>query len=817
MSPVDPNNPFAFELEVEGEDNLRKALAKGERAYLNFGKSIDKVTDGLQDESEAHAKAGQAAKKAAQAAEEATEAKEQEAKKLGFFAKLKEKFLRRGEKADENAAKRRGGVSKRIRGFFKREKDAADDAGISFGKLAGLIGGATIIGGLVAAARAYLEFDNQIRQLQSTLAGQPRVMNAAASAVQGLTGYLEFSREELIAVTKQMGDLHLVAGNTPKAAQQFRELTMDVLHLSRAMDVGTSSVVDMFDSFKRVYGLPHHRLRGIASSMKFIQEQTGITGEELLTFGKSLEDVLARMRGTTKNTKADVTRDMMAMAGVMKKFGIDAGDAIPSLFSEAMKIDSDKGNEWLAFLQSQTGVAMEDIRSMIEKGDTVTPMTLFIKSLKQQGPEMLRLNESYFTDMTGMSFAHLRKLMDVNEKGLRGFVEQTKKAEKVRNLHEKRAQARQNQLSQMWNNLKRAFERIWLAIGKIVVKVTTKLADFLIPKIMQGISWLEQKFAWFNSPEGGKAIHEWWDKTIKFFSKAGGVIEWVVDKISKAIKWWQGLSTETKTLIGVGGGLVLVFGKLLPIMGALGGKVAAVAAGLTAVYVGAKKVADWVDKEQTKGIKALSKAKATSHAITEFGLKGTEQERMGFIKGEMFGKEAQAGRTLITGSGKINMDELNRRATALIPTPAGWDFMPDFMKRKTVLEPRQRLVKMWAAALGVVLKKTDMSKVRASRERDLARLKQTQKPPPVPVAKVAPAPTTTPQVRAAPTPTPVTPTPPVAPAKPPSGPQIVAVQSQTTDALLGEIRDILKKGSAGTAAGAQPHPSRAQFHRSLGG
>jgi hypothetical protein len=107
--------------------------------------------------------------------------------------------------------------------------------------------------------------------------------------------------------------LKLIKGNTEAASKAFESLVTDTVNLSKSMNVSTDSVVGLYDQFTRVYGLPHNRLRNISASMKFIQETTSISGQELISFTQNLDGVLSRMINTSDTAKAEVTADMMAI------------------------------------------------------------------------------------------------------------------------------------------------------------------------------------------------------------------------------------------------------------------------------------------------------------------------------------------------------------------------------------------------------------------------------------------------------------------------------------------------------------------------
>lgn len=779
------DNPFFFSADVD-VDNLKNSLSKAEKMYLAMAAGMSKMVEGLEDLSKKEEEAGKKSKK--QAGDE-----EKRSNKRSFFARA------------------RGKMSKGFLGILKREKGAADGLGISLKSLGGLIGGATIIGLIGKAVSSYLKFYTQIAQLNTTLSGTPRLMNVAAGAVQGLTGYLNLGRDELVQVAKSLNVVALEVDKLPGSRKIFRGIFMDTIHLAKSMDVSSQSVADLYTTFLRVYKLPHHSLRGIAASMKFIQEQTGISGEELLSFGKSLDKILAQMIGVSGKGKAKVTQDLMAMAGVLKKAGVDPKEIL-GVMQQATDITNEQGQKFLAFISEGTGKTAEDIRQMILKGKVLDVAGMLGERLKKVGKRTLVDYQRFYGEQTGVGIASMLRMRNISTKQLKAFAKAADEQAKKRALHTKRAQALQHSLLTAWNALKRAFEKLWLAIGKRLTEFIARVSGPVIKAITGWVNWI-------TSPQGGQAIEDWFGRVVQgaknvwkwIKAKVVPIFQWLGEKIAWVWKKWDGLSATTKKWLLIGGGLLLLFGKFVPLIAVMGSKVAIVVAGLTALYVGAKKVADWIDKEQTKRIKATSQAKVTSSSITQ-AMGAGKAGRMGFVKGEMFGKEAKAGKTLVTPGGKVNVKELQRRAMELIPTPMGWDLMPDALKRKFVLQPRAALVEQWRQGLNAVLGQTDMKAIRASRARDLALLKGGARgvaaKKPVAAKPATPVSAVKAKVGVAVPPTPAV--------EPPAPPVItVKADSKTRNMLLAEIREILK-GMQQQNAIRRAHPATAAVKGALG-
>jgi hypothetical protein len=529
MPPNQKDNPFFFEADLD-VDNLTKALSKGEKAYLAMADGMGSLTDALEDHSR---KEDEAAKKAKKHAQD----EEKRANKRSFFARGRKK------------------MSKGFLGILRREKDAAGGLGISLKALGGLIGGATILGLIGKAVSSYLTFHRQIASLNTTLSGTPRLMNVAAGAVQGLTGYLDLSREELVQIAKSLNVVALEVDKLPGSRKIFRGIMMDTVHLAKSMDVSAQSVSDLYSTFLRVYKLPHHSLRGISASMKFIQEQTGISGEELMTFGKSLRTILAQMIGATGKTKAQATKDLLAMAGVFKKAGVDATQ-MSSIFAQAMDKNSDAGQKFLQFIGPAMGKSSDEIRKMLQEGKFLDVAGGLSEALRRAGPKAIQEYQSYYGELTGLGVADMLALSKLTTKNFKDFAKQNDLAAKKQALHRKRAMRLQHSLSRMWNTMKRAFEKLWLSVGRILTNLVAKIAKFMIPKIIAAVKWLDQ---WFNrfSRGGGAQFNKWIEQAWQWMRKhlwpalkdIGKLIAWVAKKVKEGIEWWNTLTGTEKKIV----------------------------------------------------------------------------------------------------------------------------------------------------------------------------------------------------------------------------------------------------------------------------
>ena len=643
--PTKVDNPLYFEADVNFKP-LDAALSKSEKNYIRMSKKVKIVSSALDDQAK-HAKiSGAAIKKAAKDAEEAETSKDDAVKKGGVLSKL----------LNREAAKL---------------------------KAAKLIGGATVVGLIGSAMSAFLEFDQAMREFNTTLGNSNRLMDASQSLVEDWTGILGLSRDELVQLGKQIGEVRLVTEGMKDSSLVFRGIAEDAIMLGKSMDVSSSSVVDMYDRFTRVYELPHHRLRGISAAMKHIQETTAISGEELVSFAKGLDDVLSRMLKTTGDTRANVTQDMMALAGVFKDIGIEP-EAITGVFGRALKLDSEQGQQWLAFLSRNTQYGMDQLRTMIEKGDVTTPMELFIKQLKRDGPQALKWNEQYYTEMTGMSYDQLTKLMKVDEKSLGARIKQMRKVADEQALHRERAMALQHSLTRLWTEMKNSFAKLWRSIGEGVTAIVTKLAKFLIPVIIRFTNRLEGWVAWVTSPAGGKVI-EGFFKDVWIFLK--GKLVWLGSKIKNAIIWWEELTKSEKTTVkwvaGITAALIALSGPLGIIAKLVGGlgpsilgmvKVAAPALGklagpiglAVAAFLAGKEVIDQMFEASSRMLREREKWQEIERKESE---RKQSRDQFAFLLKNMatstkeeFSKKIglMLERGLITGGGEVVMSEFMR-------------------------------------------------------------------------------------------------------------------------------------------------------------
>lgn len=651
------SNPFHFEASL-GVNNLRKALSRAEKAYIGMSKGMGRIVGKL----EGVDKAKQAFIKT-QMRSLKSQAKEVRSEAIRIKVIKKTWRQERGIfKAREKLRKKDARLQRKIEkgGIFRRA------AGAIFSKVGGAIAGAVGIGLITKAITDFLEFDKQIRSLNTTLSGTPKLMGVAAGAVQGLTGYIGLSREELVQMAKSLNVVALEVNKLPDSKRVFRGIMMDTIHLSKSMDVSAESVSDLFSTFLRVYKLPHHSLRGIAASMKFIQEQTGISGEELLSFGKNLDKIMSQMVGVSGKGKAKVTKDLMAMAGVLKKAGVDPNEIL-GIMTKAIDIEDEAGQKFLSFIAQGSGKSMEQIRQMILKGEVLDVAGMIGTRLRKVGKKTLVDYQRFFGEQTGMGIEAMMHMRGVTTKSLKDMAAAADAASKKQGFLRKRAERLQHSLSRMWNTMKRAFEKLWFAIGKRLTEFIQRVSG---PVIKALTNWAN----WVMSPQGGKSISGFFTKVSDGIST---VWKWIKDKLIPAFQWigekiswlwkkWSKLDDSTKAWIIGGAAALVIFGKMSGVLAALGSKVGGIAAGLMAVYAGAKAVAGWIDKQQTKQLAQEQTARSVTREVSMAHGKKTFSQRQGAIRSMI----ASKGRPFDL-KGNINETYLAKKAMEASPG-AGW-------------------------------------------------------------------------------------------------------------------------------------------------
>lgn len=820
------DNPFFFEADLDTKE-LKNALSKAEKMYMSFGDKLEDLVEGLETQEDAQRKVGEAAKDAAKDSLEG--AKDQDAarkKTTGIFRK----------------------TGKVIAGIFKREKDAVGDLGISYRSLLTIIGGATAVGLIGKLVKDYLEWDKEIRSLSVAFGDQNKVVGAASGLVQAYTGYLDLSRDELVGIVKQMGELQIVSGNTAQAAATFKSIAKEAIHLGKAMDVSIDSVVELYDTFTRVYKLPHNKLRNISASMKYIQETTSISSQELMSFAQGLDDVTSRMIKTTDAGKAKATADMMAMAGVLKDIGVQP-EKVSQMFGEAMKIHSTEGARFLSFISEGTEYQAEQLRQMMVRGEVETPLTLLIQRIKKETPEWLSMNEEWLTETTRLSMAELTNIQR-STKPIHTLIAGARKAYAEGAKHTEAAMKRQNKLSMMWNNFKRVLERIWLSIGRNVTIIVTKLAEYLMPVLQRVAESMASWSGWAQSPSGARAITDWIEyKAIPFFKRlwkiATETFDWIVEKVRALIKWWGTLSDEQKKILVIGGAVATMFGStitsgIVKAIGAMGPWGAAFAAVAAAAMWAGKKIIDEFYEPQIRMTKEVMRIEKQQHEAwkqyAEFKYARSQIQNIANMKEadavDMLRRLREEG--FITEEGLIKHDE------RFIRNMGDLRFLQNELNKSLAKNVKltQAMGEKTAGVAGIIGKiggksKDTIDKIKRAREEatitsplgkkviapglegtiptlgatPLAATAATvEAAMPVAPVPIPAAPPTVPQI--IPPPTTVTPA-----AAPPLTPQItVKADSPTSEKLLGEIRDTLVRiGNQG-----KMHPSRALVGQVLG-
>lgn len=781
----DTHNPLSLEIEVLGNDNLTKSLAKSEAAYIKAEKAIHKTVAALKDESNE-------SKETAKNKRKETKSREDEHTKVTGWARVKAALFGKHSKKEEDDVKKRGGLSKFITGFYHREKEAADEAGISFSSIAGLIGGGAILGAVYKSAEAFLEWDNSLGEIRTTLSTVPGVMTDAGMGIRELAADTGISREAIIEATKAIGDLNLSGSRLDVTSEEFQTLRKEIVEFGSAMGMSSDSVGELYHDLHSLYNLPHQRIRELSRSMKYLQENTSMTGQEVASFVENMKDLTARVVGDP-DKRADAIRDFSAIAASLKDQGVDAKN-FPSLFEEALKIDSEQGRTWLAFIEGQTGVGMDKIKNMIKSGDMTTPMELFVKATKTLAPEAIEQFEPLFKTM-GLGAPEILRLRNVNETSLRDMVNRAKAAEHDQSIIQRAAEARQNKLTQSWARIKLIAEDLWLSLGQAVTEGLVK------------------HLQWFTTPEGKEATAGWIEKARLLGGALVDTFMGLVGWIKQGVEWWNNLSDSNKNLLVRVGEAIVIFKVLSGVINGIGGNAMALVAGLTAIYIGAKKIADWIDERQGKDLKAQAEAGSAAEDINRArGFKSiagggfekvtrSKETELGDIKALI---DRGANNRLLTSSGEINKGEMEKRLGNISDD-----------------DEKNRLRKNWTDELEKVRSSPLFKEALEQRAKEMQQLKAISSAGAGAVvsatanemATTAGLPGASPTLEAA-TPVATTPIPTVSGET--KSPQVTVIQNpQSTDRWLQKIYEAINGINA--APGAPPsHPSRQALAEALG-
>lgn len=616
------DNKLKYKVELAGVDELSKALSVAEKHYFALDNSLAKTSKGLNENSSETMGLAKKTVEASSTIDKANKAKE------ASYSKTWQK----------------------MNSGFEKEKSALSSVGVSWSSLSTLVGGLTIVGTVGKAAKAYLELDRAARYLNTTLYGNTKVMGAATSMMADYRGYLDLTREEIRDIIHTGTELGMFTANTKQSAKAMHEWTLSVVHLSKATDTSTAAVGDMFFTMEKLYKLPHNKLNNIASAFTYIQQKTAISGEELARYNKTLEELFARIPEMSGNTRVQMTGDMMAIAGIMKKnFGNP--EEISSLFGKMMHMGSKEGEAALAELSVASGRTMDDLRDSLRKGDVIGSFKILSQTLAAIPMDELQYQSERFQETLGLDYKTLiavRKQAEDGGKYFDSLVAGERKAMAAGDLHQKAAMARQNQLLQLWEKLKNKFEDMFIALGGHIVRFATKISQVVMPMLMKGFDWVTHKIEWLGSKEG-VAMIDGWAKSVS------DAFIWVIDKVlvptKDAIVWLVeaiGKLTPTqKSVIGWAAGIGLA-------LRALGPELTIIAAGFAAVLKAMDKIEEYYNKRNT----AIHKVYDV-YALTDAASYDTEQ-RIENLKTLI--KEG-----IITNEGGINMSRVNAIAREAAP------------------------------------------------------------------------------------------------------------------------------------------------------
>jgi TP901 family phage tail tape measure protein len=591
---ADKKNPFDYKVKVSGTDVLKNAISSAEKYSIGLAKEIHNIGKSMGVTSKEFSIVDDQAKKASKSV------KNQE------------------DNFSQSINRRESAVHK----HFSKEREALNDAGIGWGRLTSAIGGGTVIGIIYKSVEAYMALDKTMRSLNPTLYGNTRAMGTAQSMIHSLNGYLGLTREEIRDIVEQGSEFGLFTANSNKSAAALKTWTMQVIYLSKATDVGTHEVGSMFFQMEKLYKIPIDKLKNIGSAFSYIQKQTAISGSELATFSKSLEDIFMRLPDMSGDARTKLTTDMMAIAGVVKnKFGDP--EEVSKMFSKMLHIGDPEGEKALAYFSTMTGKSMYAIRDALSKGDVVGLIEDVGGALSKYTDVDFQRFSDRLTEQTGLTYKtmySMRQMFADGGKGLRELVEGSRKASEVGNEHVKAAQARQNKLSWMWQQLKNSFEEIFLKIGEHVVKITTKFATIIVPYIEKGIHAIVEAMEWFESGEGEKWVGEFVEKVKGYLTEGKEYIlivgKTISDFVHGLIDTWSGLTGTEKSIVKWAGAIGAAFAIL-------GGKLTPIVMAITAIIEGKK----WLDKQADKEMEVLSQMSdimSGSEVYITKGLKGSE-------------------------------------------------------------------------------------------------------------------------------------------------------------------------------------------------
>lgn len=447
------------------------------------------------------------------------------------------------EEVQEETGKTAGKFDE-LTGAVKDNWLGLDRLGVSWASLTKFLAAASVGAAIVGVAFAFKSLADRAIALKNQLAAlnEQYLMSAKqAMIVEGtvlrLQGTFGRTRDEVVSMTSRMLDLALVPGKLEALGTTFGKLSKDILTFSSATGIGVEGAADFADHLLQVQRIPAVGIRNIANAVKAVADNSRIGADELVSFIKGLDPILAMLSDQSGTASEEFVKNMTGIAGALTNIGVDPARAT-AMFGEMLDRTSEEGVEALSKLAIFTGQNEEALRSMIET-DPARIFDELSRAAATMDKDQFRLLAKQLQPL-GLEFVELNRLRNEgikisNNEALtfaKRAAAELAKAEQSKKLEEA-AQKRQERLTAAMNKLSGRWDAVLTRMGtSILEKVVLPLSDSLIPVVKDFLVLLEtgKLEEYFYSLGDGtyyalEAIKNYWNETKKGQDDLGDTLD----------------------------------------------------------------------------------------------------------------------------------------------------------------------------------------------------------------------------------------------------------------------------------------------------
>lgn len=443
-------------------------------------------------------------------------------------------------------------VHQRISSQLVKEGAAAKDmlkglaAGIPI--VGAAVGGGAIITGIVEAVnhavRSFMEWQREVVHLNEVFDGNKTLLAEAEKVIEGFGTQLGVARGELVALAKQGLQMKVVAYG---GIAGFQDWTKETIKLHKATGLAIQSSGDLLHTVAFKFGVGVRGIREVAGAFTHVTKTSRISADELASYTKNLEGFFLQFPKMSGQAKADLTADMMGIAGAIADVAGDPQRAAEA-FTKMRKNFDEQGWIMAAAIARPFGQTARDIKEQLARGDVEGVFEKLVVGLNmkaKEGSKALEAHAMALGDAMGLTYEEMLKWMKLGEKGAAGFKEymaEMRKRAKDKEAFQKAAQDTTTAIDQMTNAARNALAQVWRQFGGELVNLAKDVLPVIVKKLIELVRWFrgpgsESISKFFKVVKDvGAYVYDIWVSNMKDLTDILGVVWGMLKQVTKTLE-----------------------------------------------------------------------------------------------------------------------------------------------------------------------------------------------------------------------------------------------------------------------------------------